>query len=106
MNTYPPTSGDPNQSPDSKEQKVNIIWKVVTGIYFLVSIGIILYWAFKDEGLPQYICELQARLFDSDSCYIALNFIGSIFVFLIPVIVGKYVVEKISGVKIHSKTYR
>lgn len=101
MSSYSTPDMDPSQSPDSKEQKVNTIWKAVSLIYIMCAIGLIFYWQVNDEGLPMLVCEYQARLFNSDSCYIALNFLLSLLLFLAPLFVVKFIVEKITGVKIH-----
>ncbi|HTF05721.1 MAG TPA: hypothetical protein VK826_16955 [Bacteroidia bacterium] len=60
MNSYSTPGSNPNDSPDSKTQKVNTIWRSVMALYILGVIGLIFYWEMNDEGLPIMICELQA----------------------------------------------
>ncbi len=98
MTVHP--NSNPSQSPDSKFQKVNTLWKAFSLLYILIALGLIFYWEFNDEGLPIYVCEMQARLFESDTCYIALNILLPLLAFLLPLFALKFTVEKITGVKI------
>jgi hypothetical protein len=100
MNPTPPPFQVPDQ-PDSRENKVRTLWRALVLLYVLGALGLIMYWEFTDQGIPNKICEFQARLFSDDKCYVILNIFGTFILFLIPLFPVKFIVEKISGVKIH-----
>ena len=107
MENQPPPFPTPEQQPsDPRAQKINAMWKATSGLYVLAALGLVMYWEFNDEGLPMTICEWQARILDSDSCYVALNILGSLLVFLIPLFIAKFIVEKVTGVKIEKMNYK
>lgn len=104
MNTPSPYQ-DPNQSPDSRHEKINTMWKIVSMIYVLVALGLSIYWMFDESGLPEMICEWQLEILD-DGCYIALNLLGSLIALLVPLFIAKFAVEKMTGVKIDNPNYK
>lgn len=104
MNTPLPFN-DPNDAPDSRAEKINMIWKIVTLIYTLGSLGLIMYWEFSDSGLCMVVREWQGMLLE-DSFYPALDILLTLLMFLLPLLIVKPVVEKLSGVKITNPNYR
>lgn len=103
MQTQP--YNDPNQTPDSRHEKINTLWKIISGIYVLAALGLSIFWMFDESGIPETICEWQMEIMD-DGCYIALNLLGSLFALLVPLFVGKFIVEKVTGVKIDNPNYK
>ena len=95
----PPFPNDPNQQPDSKHQRINTIWKVFALIYVLAALGLSFYWEIKDTGLAIVIRELQGSIL-GDSYYPALDVLCCLLALLLPLILVKFAVEKITGVKI------
>lgn len=91
---------DPNQqAPDSKQEKVNTMWKIFSLVYVMAGLGLIFYWEFNDSGLCIIVREWQGYLID-DGYYPALDIMLSLLVLLIPLFVAKFVIEKATGVKI------
>lgn len=98
-NTTPPPFSDPNQSPDSKHQKVNSIWKAASMIYIMAVLALTFYWEFNDTGLCIVVREWQGALL-TDSYYPALDILGVLLIFFVPLFIVKVIVEKATGVKI------
>ncbi len=98
-NQTPPPFSDPGQSPDSKHQKVNTIWKIFVLIYVLAEVGLSIYWMFDESGLVLMLHEWQAALFNG-YYYTKISFLVCILLLLVPVFVIKRIVEKVTGVKI------
>jgi hypothetical protein len=91
---------DPNQqAPDSKQEKVNTMWKIFSLVYVLAALGLVFYWEIQDEGLAIMVREWQGYLID-DGYYPALDVLLSLLILLIPMFVAKIVIEKATGVKI------
>ncbi len=91
---------DPNQqSPDSKQEKVNSIWKIFAAVYVLAALGLVFYWEFYNSGLCVMVREWQGYLMD-DGYYPALDILLSLLMLLVPLFVAKFIVEKVTGVKI------
>lgn len=103
--TPPPYQQDPNESPDSRAEKINTIWKIVTLIYILGSLGLIMYWEFNDTGLCLVVRSWQAKILD-DSYYPVLDIMLVLLLFLIPLFIVKFIVEKVTGVKINNPNYK
>lgn len=100
MNPNPPSFQAPDQ-PDSKENKIRTVWRALVIIYVMVTLGLVMYWEFNDIGIPRMICEFQASITPGDRCYVILNILLPFLLFLIPLFPVKFIVEKITGVKIN-----
>lgn len=98
----PPPMNDQNQNaPDSRHEKINSIWKIVSLVYALAAIGLVIYWEFDDSGLSMTVREWQASIFDG-SYYVKLNFLITLIILLAPLLIGKVIVEKVTGVKLEN----
>lgn len=95
---------DPNQSPDSRHEKINTMWKIAAMLYTFAALGLCIYWMFNESGLCETICGWQAEILDG-SCYIALNLLGALLILLVPLFIAKVVVEKVTGVKLQNPNY-
>lgn len=100
MNPTPPPFQLPDQ-PDSKDNKIRAVWRALVILYVFVTLGLVMYWEFNDLGIPHMICEFQARIIPGDKCYIILNILLTFLLFLVPLFPLKFIVEKITGVKIN-----
>lgn len=98
-NPQQPYQQDPNNAPDSRTEKINTIWKILALIYVLGSLGLIMYWEFNDAGLCMIVREWQLMLL-TDSYYPVLDIMLVLLVFLLPLFIVKFIVEKVTGVKI------
>jgi|GEM_PF-1973320 hypothetical protein len=101
-----PPNGNPNQqpSPDSRHEKINTLWKIISLAYVLTALGLSFYWEMKETGLCGMIMEWQLSFMD-DEYYPALDILGALLLLLIPLFIGKFVVEKVTGVKIDNVKY-
>jgi len=104
MNPYSTPTNDPNQAPDSRAEKINALWKIVSLAYTLGVLGLILFWEFNDMALPLLVREWQGAILQ-DSYYPTLDILLSLLILLIPLLIAKIIVEKVAGVKIITKKY-
>jgi hypothetical protein len=86
---------------DEKVEKVRFFWKIGVAIYVLAALGLTFYWEFTGSGLPNLVCEWQGQLLDN-KCYIALNILIPLLLFLAPVIILKFILEKSMGFSLNS----
>ncbi len=102
-----PPFNDPNQQqgPDSKHEKINTIWKIVSLSYTLIALGICFYWEWKDSGLCIIIREWQGSIMDREY-YPALDVLGALIALLLPLFIAKVLIERMTGVKIEKVNYR
>jgi hypothetical protein len=98
-NPPPPYPQTPNEGPDSRTEKINSIWKIISLIYTMGALGLVLYWEFKDTGLCMIVREWQGKLID-DGYYPAVDILLTLIILVIPLFIAKVIVEKVTGVKI------
>ena len=98
---YQQPNYDPNQeqSPDSRHEKINTIWKIVMTLYALGTLGLVFWWEADDSGLCVIVREWQGYLM-TDEYYPALDIMLAWVMLLIPLFVVKFLVEKMTGVKL------
>jgi len=104
MNNYSTPPNDPNQAPDSRAEKINTIWRIVSLVYALSVIVLVMFWEFNDMALPLMVREWQGAIL-KDSYYPTLDILLSALILLIPLLIAKIIVEKATGVKIITKKY-
>lgn len=104
-NPTPPPFSDPNQAPDSKHEKINTIWKIFALIYVLATLGLSMYWEFNDTGFCMTVRGWQVAILQ-DSYYPILDIMLCFLLFLLPLFVVKFIVEKVTGVKIESGSFK
>lgn len=56
---------------------------------------------YDESGLSEMICGWQAEILDG-SCYVMVNFIGAFIALMLPVIIGQFIVQKVTGVDMNS----
>lgn len=97
----PPPTNDQNQQPvDERTQRITKMWKAFAGIWTMLAIGLCGYWMYDESGLSEMICGWQAKIMDG-SCYVWVNFVGAFLVLMLPVIVGQFILKKVTGVDIN-----
>ncbi|HTF05720.1 MAG TPA: hypothetical protein VK826_16950 [Bacteroidia bacterium] len=101
MNSFPtPPPQDPNDSPDSRAQKIKRIWIIARGIYILATLGLVFYWDWKHIALPAWICEFQSEVMFPDYCYTGINFGFSVIALFVPLFIVQWILQKITGLKL------
>jgi hypothetical protein len=101
----PPTMHDQHQPEDERARSINMKWKIVATIYALAAVGLTIYWEFTDSGINMMVRDWQVAILE-DSYYPFLDFAGAMIVLIIPLFIAKFIVEKITGVKIENPNYR
>jgi hypothetical protein len=96
----------PPQEMFVRPPKVMVIWRIVATIYALVALGLAFYWEFTDSGMARMSCNWQADLLNSESCYIALNIAVPMLILLLPLLIVKILIEKITGVKLVNPKFK
>jgi hypothetical protein len=99
MYKNPSPFSSPEESHDTKHQKVNAIWKIFALVYVLAALCLCFYWEFTDSGLCIIIREWQVSL-SGDKYYPTGDVLGALLALLLPLFVIKIAVQKITGVKI------
>jgi hypothetical protein len=99
MNTPPPYYNPDQTPPDSKPEKTMTVWRLFATLYALAAVSLCIYWEIKNSGLCGMVRGWQEALL-TDSYYPAFDILLSLLMLLLPMIVVKLLIEKITGVKL------
>lgn len=103
---YSENPSTPPQEMFARPPRATKIWSIVATVYVLAALGLSFYWEFTDSGLAGIACQWQADLLSSDSCYIALNIALPMLMMLIPLLIIRFIIEKITGIKLVNLKFR